>query len=118
MTERQFAESASSSDLVKKVAQLIREEMTDYLVDAANYANPEQAADKLADFAARAILALVAPHVREECAKIADAEPELPGDMPDEVKEGFRTIGPEEACRAIVRATKASIAAAIRATKP
>lgn len=47
---------------------------------------------------------------RERCAKIAEADPELPGDMPDEL----RLIPLEDAMRAAVRATKKSIAAAIR----
>ena len=41
---------------------------------------------------------------------IVEAEPELPGDMPDEL----RLVPLEVALRATVRATKKSIAAAIR----
>ena len=47
---------------------------------------------------------------RERCAKIAEAEPELTGHMPDEV----HLIPLDDALRAVCRATKKSIAAAIR----
>jgi hypothetical protein len=48
---------------------------------------------------------------RERCAQTAEAEPELPGDMPAEL----HIVPIEDALRATVRATKKSIAAAIRA---
>lgn len=47
---------------------------------------------------------------RERCAQVADNEPEAPGDMPAE----FHLIPIEDAIRAAIRATKKSIAAAIR----
>lgn len=47
---------------------------------------------------------------RERCAKIADDEPEAPGEMPPEL----HLIPLEDAIRAAIRATKKSIAAAIR----
>ena len=46
----------------------------------------------------------------ERCAKIAEAEPECPGPMPDELY----LVPLEEVIRAAVRATKKNIAAAIR----
>ena len=50
---------------------------------------------------------------RERCARIAEAEPELPGPIPN--MEVFRVLPLEEVLRATVRATKRSIARAIRA---
>ena len=47
---------------------------------------------------------------RERCAKIAESEPEAPGEMPPE----FHLIPIEDAIRGAIRATKKSIAAAIR----
>ena len=49
----------------------------------------------------------------EKAARIALAEPELPGDMPAEL----HLVPIEDAIRAAVRATKKSIARAIRAAK-
>lgn len=48
---------------------------------------------------------------RERCAKIADTEPECPGEMPPE----FHLVPLEDAIRAAVRAIKKSIARRIRA---
>lgn len=47
---------------------------------------------------------------RERCAKIAESEPEMPGKMPTEL----HNIQLEGTLRAVCRATKKSIAAAIR----
>jgi len=48
--------------------------------------------------------------IYEECARIAESDPELPGDMP----ASLRLVPMEEALKATVRATKKSIAARIR----
>lgn len=45
----------------------------------------------------------------QRCIEIVRSEEELDGPMPPEIIDAFRTIGPEEACRMIVRATKTSI---------
>lgn len=50
---------------------------------------------------------------RERCAKLAESEPEMPGDMPNEL----RPIPLEDVLRAVCRATKKSIAEAIRSSK-
>lgn len=50
----------------------------------------------------------------EAAAKIADADPECPGDMPEEAREAALN-DPEGWSRATVRATKKSIARSIRA---
>lgn len=47
---------------------------------------------------------------RERCAEIAEREPEMPGPMPNEL----HLVPLEDALRAVCRATKKSIAAAIR----
>lgn len=55
--------------------------------------------------------------VREADAKVVEAEPELPGEVSAAVKEHIARFGDEgikEVCRAVVRATKHNIAAAIR----
>ena len=51
---------------------------------------------------------------REACAKVAEAEEELPGPLPMDVAKRMQEVGLEESCRCLVRATKKSIAAAIR----
>ena len=55
---------------------------------------------------------------REEDAALADIEPELPGEMPDEMWEAIQgdrdAVG--EALRIAVRQTKQNIATAVRAT--
>jgi hypothetical protein len=50
---------------------------------------------------------------RERCAKIAEADPELPRPMPEEL----RLVPLEDVLRAVCRATKKSIATAIRKQK-
>jgi hypothetical protein len=52
---------------------------------------------------------------RERCARIAEAEPELPGEPEQFVIDAMRDAGPIENARAAVRTTKRSIATAIRA---
>lgn len=52
-------------------------------------------------------------HTIERCARVANNEAEAPGDMPPE----FYLIPIEDAIRAAIRATKKSIATAIRALK-
>ena len=49
----------------------------------------------------------------EECIRIAENDPELPGPIPDEVRRIFLE-DPEYASRACVRATKASIVGSLR----
>lgn len=51
---------------------------------------------------------------RERCAKIAENDPELPGDPPVEWRDMVRTVGPIENARSACRATKHSIATSIR----
>ena len=53
--------------------------------------------------------------IREECAKIADTEPEPEGPMPEENVEAALRLSLEENVRATVRATRSSIARRIRA---
>ncbi len=71
----------------------------------------------LLDFAA----ALLQPSIeaarageRERCAKVADDEPELPGEPSAQCLEAMIAIGPIENARAAVKLTKRCIAAAIR----
>lgn len=52
--------------------------------------------------------------VRERCAQIAEAEPELPGPMPDENWVMSQKVRLEDHLRAVVRCTKKSIAERIR----
>lgn len=51
---------------------------------------------------------------RERCAKIAEAEPEMPGDCPPEALAAMELAGPVENARCAVRVTKRNIAAEIR----
>jgi chromosome segregation ATPase len=51
---------------------------------------------------------------REACAKVAQSEPELPGEPGEGLLQAMRE-NPEDAARAVVRVTKHSIAAAILA---
>lgn len=65
----------------------------------------------------RGLNAFVAEREREaleRAAKEADAEPELPGTMPDLARLAFE-IDPEEYSRNVVRVTKRNIASRIRA---
>lgn len=52
---------------------------------------------------------------REEAAKLAEAEPEMPGDPPAHILQAMIAVGPIENARSACRATKKSIAASIRA---
>jgi len=57
----------------------------------------------------------------ERAAKVVEAEPEMPGPMPEAMGIAFDAVyavSPAEALRQIVRITKASIAVAIRKEKP
>ena len=63
----------------------------------------------------RRMIAAVLAATREQCAKIAEREPELEGPAPPEVVRTFDCYTAEEHLRAAVRATKRSIAKAIRA---
>jgi hypothetical protein len=56
----------------------------------------------------------VRQEAREACAKVAQSEPELPGEPGAGLLQAMRE-NPEDAARAVVRVTKRSIAAAIRA---
>lgn len=66
----------------------------------------------------QAVVSLIeqAAKAEERKACIADvrAEEELDGSIPDAVIEAFRGVGPEEACRSIVRVTKTGIETRIR----
>jgi hypothetical protein len=64
--------------------------------------------------AAEAYLQKVRAEERERCAQLAEAEPELPGEPGAGLLQAMRE-NPEDAARAVVRVTKRSIAAAIRA---
>jgi len=55
---------------------------------------------------------------RERAAKIAEAEPELEGPMPDEVWALSQRITLEQNLRSAVQVTKRNIAAKIRAVEP
>lgn len=68
---------------------------------------------------AAAVLSAVAPLIREQerelCIADVRFEEELDGPIPTALIEIFREVGPEEACRSIVRATKGGIEMRIRA---
>lgn len=64
---------------------------------------------------ARAALADARRETWEEAAKVALDEPEFPGDMPAEVWDATKKADCETALRAACRATKSTIATALRA---
>ena len=70
------------------------------------------------DLALSALVVGARDRQREEDAALADIEPELPGEMPDEMWEAIQgdrdAVG--EALRIAVRQTKQNIATAVRAT--
>lgn len=51
---------------------------------------------------------------RERCAKIAESEPEFPGEPPADIVEAMIEVGPVGNAKAACRATKASIAQRVR----
>ena len=66
---------------------------------------------------AEAAYAACQPLIIEQCAEVADDEPCMEGDCPAHVLEAMEEVGPIENARSACRATKKSIATAIRALK-
>ena len=62
----------------------------------------------------QALVAQIVAETVERCAKVAEAEPELPGDCPDEIWGTLSKQGKEEQFRGTVRSCKKAIARRIR----